>query len=52
MSTLLEAEGIPPQPLVTTASRCGSAGIVVAAWDCAPIGGDDVAPDRPETARR
>ncbi|MFF3747477.1 hypothetical protein [Streptomyces kronopolitis] len=25
---------------------------VVAEWDCAPIGGDDLAPARPETARR
>ncbi|MFE3881809.1 hypothetical protein ACFXPQ_02595 [Streptomyces lydicus] len=34
-------------------ARYRATGTVVAEWDCAPIGGGDVAPDRrPETARR
>ncbi|MFF7705678.1 hypothetical protein [Streptomyces lydicus] len=35
-------------------ARYRETGTVVAEWDCSPTGGegDDVAPDRPETARR
>ncbi|MFF8790781.1 hypothetical protein [Streptomyces sp. NPDC015125] len=32
-------------------ARYRETGTVVAEWDCAPIGGGDVTPDRPETAR-